>query len=145
MSLRQSERGLIMMSVLGMVLVLTLFAALIMFVAGRETALSGVRSEGAQSLYITEGGAVAGRAALMSYLGIYPAGPTTVDPSLTGTAASGWYANGVNASQNPFALFDYLVIDGQRFTLGATSWARIVAGSSCTPFVRAWRRKPVTT
>ena len=109
-----------MMSVLGMVLVLTLFAALIMFVAGREVALSGVRSEGAQSLYITEGGAVAGRAAMMSYLGIYPAGPTTVDPSLTGTMASGWYANGVNTSQNPFGLFDYLVIDGQRFTLGAT-------------------------
>jgi len=109
-----------MMSVLGMVLVLTLFAALIMFVAGKEVALSGMRFQGAESLYISEGGAVAGRAALMAYLNIYPAGNTTVDPSLTGTTASNWYAAGVNGSQNPFGLLDYLVADGQRFMLSST-------------------------
>src|ERR1700736_3940661 len=80
-----SERGL------GMMAVLTLFGSLAMFTAGREVALSGIRSQGAQSLYVSEGGAVAGRAALMAYLGIYPVGSTTVDPSLTGVTASGWY------------------------------------------------------
>src|ERR1700737_4781341 len=99
-----SERGLVMMAVLGMIAVLTLFGSLAMFTAGREVALSGIRSQGAQSLYVSEGGAVAGRAALMAYLGIYPVGSTTVDPSLTGVTASGWYSGGVNSTQNPFCL-----------------------------------------
>lgn len=110
-----------MMSVLGMVLVLTLLAALIMFVAGKELGLSAVRSNGSQSLYIAEGGAVAARAALMAYVNAYPVGVASVDPSLTGTTASGWYGSGSNASQNPFGLLDYLVVDGQRFSLGASS------------------------
>lgn len=108
-----------MMSVLGMVLVLTLLAALIMFVAGKETALSGMRSQGAQSLYIAEGGAVAARAALMAYLNIYPVGSTTVDATLTGTTVNGWYANGANSAQNPLAILNYLQIDGQTLNWGS--------------------------
>jgi hypothetical protein len=118
-SRRRAERGLVMMSVLGMVLVLTVFAMLVLTVAGKEVAFSGLRLQSAGSLYVAEGGAVAGRAALMAFVDAYPVGVTTVDPSLTGTTAAGWYANGSNASQNPFGPFDYFVIDGQRFTLGA--------------------------
>jgi Domain of unknown function (DUF4900) len=106
-----------MMSVLGMIAVLTLFGALAMFTAGREVALSGIRSQGAQSLYIAEGGAVAGRSALMAYLGVYPAGNSRVLNSLTYSTASGWYANGVNGSQDPFALLNYLQVDGQSLSI----------------------------
>jgi hypothetical protein len=110
-----------MMAVLGMIAVLTLFGSLAMFVAGREIAMSGMRFQGAQSLYITEGGAVAGRAALMAYLGVYPTGITKVDPSLTGTTISTWYAGGQNSLQTPLAVLNYLVIDGQQFTTPFTS------------------------
>ncbi|TMJ07331.1 MAG: DUF4900 domain-containing protein, partial [Bacillati bacterium ANGP1] len=76
---------------------------------------------GAQGLYLAEGGAVAGRAALMAYIGAYPVGVTSVDASLTSATASNWYAGGVATSQVPFGLFDYLVIDGQKFSLGANA------------------------
>ncbi len=117
----QSERGLVMMAVLGMIGVLTLLGSLAMFAAGREIALSGMRYQGAESLYISEGGAVAGRAALMAYLGIYPAGNTTIDPALTGTTVTSWYGGGANGSQNPFGILDSLQIDGQQFALFSTS------------------------
>ena len=110
-----------MMALLGMVLVLVLLAALVLFVAGKETSLSGTRLNGAQGLYIAEGGAVAGRAALMAYMGAYPVGVASVDTSLTSATASNWYANGVATSQVPFGLFDYLVVDGQKFSLGANA------------------------
>src|SRR5437879_1875306 len=115
------EQGLVMMAVLGMVLVLVLLAALVLFVAGKETSISSARMNGAQGLYIAEGGAVAGRAALMAYIGVYPVGVTSVDSSLTSATATNWYASGVGTSQNPFGLFDYLVIDGQKFSLGANA------------------------
>src|SRR2546422_9391797 len=118
---RSGERGLVMMAVLGMVLVLVLLAALVLFVAGKETALSATRMNGAQGLYIAEGGAVAGRAALMAFVGVYPVGAATVDTALTSGTASNWYASGVAPSQNPFGLFDWLVIDGQKFSLGSTA------------------------
>lgn len=105
-----------MMAVLGMIAVLTLLGSLAMFTAGREVALSGMRAQGAQSLYISEGGAVAGRAALMAYLGVYPAGNSQVLNSLTYSTASAWYANGVNGSQDPFALLNYLQVDGQQLS-----------------------------
>jgi len=117
----RAERGLIMMGLLSMILVLTILAALILFLSGKETALTGARLAGSESLYIAEGGAYAGRAALMAYMNAYPVGVTSVDPSLTMTTASGWYANGSGAAQNPFGVLDYLVTDGQRFSLGATS------------------------
>ena len=108
-----------MMGLLGVMLVVTTLAGLVLFVAGKETALTGIRYLGAESLYVTEGGAVAGRAALMAYMNAYPVGVTSIDPSLTGTTLSAWYGGGVAASQNPFGILDYLVTDGQRFTINA--------------------------
>lgn len=108
-----------MMGLLGVVLLVTSLAGLVLFVAGKETALTGVRYLGAESLYVSDGGAVAARGALMAYLNAYPVGSTTVDPSLTGPTVTGWYAGGVNASQNPFGVLDYLITDGQRFTLNS--------------------------
>jgi hypothetical protein len=109
-----------MLSLLAIILVLTVLAALVLFLSGKETALSGVRAAGNESLYVAEGGGFSARAALMAYMNAFPQGQTTVEPSLdTGTTA-GWYAGGNNALQNPLKLLDYLVINGQRFTLGAT-------------------------
>ena len=115
------ERGLVMLSLLSMILVLTVLAALVLLLSGKETALSGVRMAADESLYIAEGGSYAGRAALMAYMNAYPAGVTTIDPSLNTTTTAGWYAGGANGSQNPFGVLDYLVTDGQRFMLGATA------------------------
>lgn len=117
---RRGERGLVMLSLLSMILVLTVLAALVLFLSGKEIALSGVRMAADESLYIAEGGSYAGRAALMAYMNAYPLGSTSVDPSLSTTTTAGWYAGGANGSQNPFGILDYLVSDGQRYTLGAT-------------------------
>ena len=118
---RQGERGLAMMSLLAMIFVLTTLATLVLYLSGKETALSAIRLSGAESLYVAEGGAFSGRAALMAYMNAWPLGSTSVDPSLSTTTALAWYAGGSNASQNPLALLDYLVTDGKRFTLGATN------------------------
>src|SRR5260370_16079753 len=118
---RSGERGLVMMAVLGMVLVLVLLAALVLFVAGKETSLASVRMNGAQGLYAAEGGAVAGRAALMAYIGVYPVGVASVDGSLTSATASNWYAIGIGTSQSPFGLLNYLVVDGQKLTVNAAA------------------------
>jgi len=101
-----------MMTLLSVTLVLTLLAALMLFLVGKETAVSGLRLTGQKSLYIAEGGAAQARAALMAYVGAYPTGFTTVDPSLLPATVRGWYNNGV--AQNPLALLNYLVVDGQR-------------------------------
>jgi hypothetical protein len=118
---RSGEQGLVMMAVLGMVLVLVLLAALVLFVAGKEASLASVRMNGAQGLYVAEGGAVAGRAALMAYIGVYPVGVASVDSSLTSATASNWYASGVGTSQSPFGLLNYLVVDGQKLTVNAAA------------------------
>jgi Domain of unknown function (DUF4900) len=117
----RGERGLVLLSLLSMILVLTALAALVLFLSGKETALSGVRAAGNESLYVAEGGGYSARAALMVYMNAFPQGRSTVDPSLDTTTTAGWYAGGNNALQNPLRLLDYLVIDGQRFTLNATS------------------------
>jgi hypothetical protein len=116
----RGERGLVMLSLLSMILVLTILAALVLYLSGKETALSGIRAAGNESLYVAEGGGFSARAALMVYMNHFPQGRTTVDPSLGTATTAGWYAGGSNALQNPLKLLDYLVIDGQRFSLGAT-------------------------
>ena len=103
-----------MMTLLSVALVLTMLAALVLYLVGKETAVTGHRLTGQKSLYFAEGGAAQARAALMAYIGAYPAGLTTVDTSLAPATASGWYANGQASLQNPLALLDYLVVDGQR-------------------------------
>ena len=120
-TVERGERGLVMMGLLSMILVLTVLAALVLSLSGKETALSGVRLAGTESLYAAEGGAYGGRAALMAFMNAYPVGSTSVDPSLGAATAATWYASGNNASQNPFGVLDYLVTDGQRFSLGSTS------------------------
>jgi hypothetical protein len=69
-----------MMGLLATILVVTTLAGLVMFTAGRETALSGTRYMGTRTLYVAEGGAVAGRVALMAFTNSYPGGTATVDP-----------------------------------------------------------------
>src|SRR2546430_7541827 len=83
-----------MMALLAMVLVLTTLAALVLYLTGKETALAAVRLTGAQSLYAAEGGAFAGRSALMAYLNAYPQGSSSVDPSLGNPQATTWYSGG---------------------------------------------------
>ena len=56
----RGERGLVMMGLLSMILVLTVLAALVLSLSGKETALSGVRLAGTESLYAAEGGAYGG-------------------------------------------------------------------------------------
>lgn len=121
------ESGLALMSVLMMVFVLTILSAMVIYLSGKEIALSASRLAGAQSLSVAEGGAYSARSTLMALMGADPAGVATIDPSLTGTTLANWYAGGAPANQNSFGLFDYLVLDGQRFTLGATSATASVA------------------
>lgn len=121
-----------MMALLAMVLVLTTLAALVLYLTGKETALSAVRLTGAQALYASEGGAYAGRSALMAYLNAYPLGSTQVDGSLGDLQATSWYAGGTGSSQNPFGLLDYLVTDNQRFAVGASS------GTASETFLVNW-------
>src|SRR5262249_18395348 len=116
----RGERGLVMLSLLSVILVLTVLAALMLFLSGKETALSGVRAAGNESLYVAEGGAFSARAALLVYMNAFPQGKTTVDRSLDAATAAAWYADGNPVLQNPLKLLDYLVIDGHRLTLGPT-------------------------
>ncbi|MDR7418149.1 MAG: DUF4900 domain-containing protein [Armatimonadota bacterium] len=117
---RRGERGLALLSVLAVILVLVIVSTIILYQTGKELALSAVRMIGAQSVAIAEGGAFSGRAALMAFMNADPIGVATVDPSLSGSTLAAWYAGGTAANQNPFGLFDYIILDGQRFTISAT-------------------------
>jgi hypothetical protein len=57
----------------------------------------------------------------MVLMGAHPIGATTLDPGLAGTTMATWYAGGDPARQNPLAILDYLVLDGQRYSINATS------------------------
>ncbi len=105
------------MSVLIIIFILAVVSGLILYLSGKELALTAVRRTGAQSLYIAEGGANSARSALMAMMNADPIGVATIDPSLTGATLLGWYAGGDAAAQNPFGLFDYIVIDGLRYSL----------------------------
>jgi hypothetical protein len=118
---RGGQQGMALISVLSVIVILVLLGSLVLYLSGKEIALSASRLQGAQSLNVAEGGAVAGRAALMAFMNADPIGTASIDPSLSGTQLATWYAGGNVASQNPFGLFDYIVVDGQRFTIGATS------------------------
>jgi hypothetical protein len=117
----RGERGTALLTVLTLAFVLMLLATLILDLSGKEMKMTAARRIGAQSLYLAEGGAASARAALLAFMGADPVGCigcATIDPTLSGTTLNGWYANGVAASQNAFGVFDYIVLDGQRFTLG---------------------------
>ncbi|MBM3471281.1 MAG: DUF4900 domain-containing protein [Armatimonadetes bacterium] len=115
------ERGMALFAVLTVIFILSLLGALILYLSGKEMGLSALRVIGAQSMYIAEGGAFSGRGALMALMGADPIGQSTVDPSLDGAIMLDWYADGVPDQQNAFRIFDFLVLDGLRFTFAATS------------------------
>ncbi|KRT76390.1 MAG: hypothetical protein XU14_C0049G0012 [Armatimonadetes bacterium CSP1-3] len=117
---RRGERGMAMIAVLTVILVLVVLGGLVLQLTGKEIALTAFRLGGAQSMYQAEAGAVAGRAALLALMNADPIGVTGVDPTLNGVALANWFAAGDAAAQNAFRLFDYLVTDGQRYTLNAT-------------------------
>lgn len=119
--LLRHQRGMALMAVLTVIFILSLLGALILYLSGKEMGLSALRVIGAQSMYIAEGGAFSGRAALMALMGADPIGQATVDPSLDNATLSPWYADGDPASQNAFRIFDFLILDGLRFTFNATS------------------------
>jgi len=125
------ERGFAMIAVLSVMLVLTVLSLLVLHITGKEVRLGGVRRLGAQSIYLAEGGGNAARAALMAFMNQNPvdlaANWFMVDGALTEALLESWYSAGNPATQNAFGLFDYLSVDGQRFTLGATSATERVA------------------
>lgn len=127
-----AQRGMVMMSILGMLLVLTLFAVLVLSVAGKEMALSYSRLQGAGSMYVSEGGAVAGRSALMAFVNAYPVGVSSIDPTLQASTASQWYANGNNNNQIPFGVFNFIVTDNQQFAMS------VGPGTASVPFQVNW-------
>ncbi len=115
------QSGLALVSVLTLAFVLMVLSALVLELSLKEIKMTAARRIGAQSFYLAEGGAVAARAALLAYMGADPLKINSVDASLSVTSLSNWYAGGVPTSQNPFGLLDYVVLDGQKFTIGATS------------------------
>ncbi len=124
------ERGTALITVLTLAFVLMLLTTLILDLSSKEIRMTAARRIGAQSLYLAEGGAVAARSALLAYMGASPStcsGCTALDPTLAAASLNSWYAAGVPSNQNAFGVFDYLVLDGQRFTLGATSGTSSVA------------------
>ncbi len=118
--LRQ-QRGLAIVSVLLVVLVLAVLSALVLYVSGKEIALTAVRRMGAQSLYVAEGGANSSRSALMALMNADPVGVATLDTSMTSAMLLAWYAGGTPSAQDSFSLFDFIVLDGQRYTTGANN------------------------
>lgn len=114
-----------MMSVLSVIFVLIVIGALVLYMSGKEIALSAHRLAGMRSLTIAEGGATSARSALMALMNADPIRMAPDDPplhhSLTTAALDTWYANGNANAQNALALLDYLTIDGQRLLLGATA------------------------
>ncbi len=117
----RDQSGLALVTVLTLVFVLIVLSALVLDLASKEMKMTASRRIGAQSFYIAEGGAVSARAALLAYMSSDPVGITGLDPTLSVTNEVSWFANGVASAQNPFGLLDYLVLDGQKFTIGATS------------------------
>lgn len=126
-----NQRGFALLSVLTVIFVLVMLGSIILYLSGKEIALSAFRLSGAQSLAIAEGGATNARAALMALMNSDPIRFPPDDPplhaSMTTSTLDAFYANGVAASQNPIGLFDYLTLDGVRMTVGATTATTSVA------------------
>jgi len=115
----RDQRGLALVSVMMILLVLVILSALILYLSGKEVGLSAVRLLGAQSLNAAEGGAYSARAALMALMSADPAGIVVVDQA-AGARLGAWFAGGNASAQNAFGLLDYLILDGQSLSVGAT-------------------------
>jgi len=114
-------------AVLIVVFALTVLSALLLYISGKEIGLSAVRARGAEAMTIAEGGAYAGRAALMAVMNTGAAAPTVrVDISLNGPVLENLWAGGRPGDQNPLGILGFLIIDGQRLDVPATreaDWA----------------------
>jgi hypothetical protein len=118
---RRDQRGFALVAVLAILVALTVLGGLLLHLVMKETRLGALRRLGAQSLYLAEAGGYAARAGLMALVNEDPLGVVSLDAALSGTQMSTWYAGGNVLAQNPLALFDYLVLDGQRYNFGPTS------------------------
>ncbi|MGH2405938.1 MAG: DUF4900 domain-containing protein [bacterium] len=118
---RSDQRGLALMSALTTIFILAILSGLVLYLSGKEVGLTVMRTLGSQGMYIAEAGAVRARSTMMALMNADPIGVTTLDPSLDGATLAGWYAGGAVANQNAFRVLDYLVLDGLRFSLGATT------------------------
>ncbi len=131
-SVIRGQSGLALVSVLTLAFVLMILSVLVLELSLKEMKMTASRRIGAQSFYVAEGGAVAARGALLAYMGADPTGCSgcaVIDPSLTTATLTSWYAGGTASSQNLFGVLDYIVLDSQKFTIGATS---------ATPSVTFW-------
>lgn len=120
---RRGDRGLALLSVLMLTFILMVLTTLILDLSTKEAKMTGLRHRAAQSLFIAEGGAVSARSALMALMGADPLA-NNVDINLQGNTINSWFSSGTG--QNPFGLFDYLILDGQRFSLNSSaSWSSV--------------------
>ncbi len=114
---RSDERGVALISVLVVILILSLLGGLLLYLSGQEAGISRIRYRGAQSLAIAEGGAWAGRAALMAVVNADPIDLTRVDQAVQPGILLDWFAEGNATAQKPFAFLRYLIVDGQRLNV----------------------------
>ena len=121
MAWRKDQRGFALVAVLAILMILTVLGGLLLHLVMKETRLGALRRLGAQSLYLAEAGGYAARAGLMALVNEDPQGLVSLDAALSSTEMSTWYAGGDELAQNPLALFDYLVLDGQRYNFSPTS------------------------
>ncbi|MDQ7849199.1 MAG: pilus assembly PilX N-terminal domain-containing protein, partial [Armatimonadota bacterium] len=123
----ENQAGLALVGVLAVVFVLTVLSALVLYLSGKEVGLSALRARGAEAMTIAEGGAYAARSALMAVMNTGAATPTVrVDTSLNGPVLETLWAGGRPGDQNPLRILSFLIVDGQRLDVPATSdtdWA----------------------
>jgi hypothetical protein len=133
---RKDQRGFALVAVLSILVVLTVLGGLLLHVVTKETRLGALRRVGAQSLYLAEAGGYAARAGLMALVSEDPQGQASLDPvEVTAGALSTWYAAGAAGAQDPLALFNSIVLDGQSyaFPTGSSSIAFEVDWSLVDP------------
>ncbi len=123
--MRKDARGVALVSVLVVILILSLLAGLLLYLSGQEAGISRVRYRGVQSLAIAEGGAWAGRAALMAVVNADPTDKANFMADLSTTAVI-WYAGGIPDAQNPLAFLNYVQLDGQLLGTGTGPYDWVV-------------------
>jgi hypothetical protein len=114
-----------LLSVLVVILILALLGGLVLYLSGQESQLSTVRYRAAQSLNIAEGGAWAARAALMAAVNADPTDAARFVGDLS-SAATTWYAGGVDAAQKPLAFLSHVEVDGTALASGTDSFDWVV-------------------
>lgn len=124
---REDQRGFALVAVLSVLVVLTVLGGLLLHIVTKETRLGALRRLGAQSLYLAEAGGYAARAGLMVLTNEDPQGQVALAGTVTQSQLNTWYAGGAAGSQNPLALFDNLILDGQQYNFNpgtTTQWIK---------------------